>query len=181
MLLAFACGGCSVLHKGPRQEANYFDLSYPSAPLVGEGVVVEVDAVRSDQPYDERMVFRVTGHRLEIDEFNRWAGRPEAMVEKYLALAFAAPPEPGAAKCRVAVRILQLEARLSPPAVTVALWAEIRRDGGDAAAFRKAYRRELPLDGGTGESFARSVGDALSAIAKEMAADASACGAMARE
>ena len=82
---------CSVSLVPPTDftEPKTFDLASPS-PLEGLPFIIEVDAFSNECSGRFKMVFREKGNRIEIDQYNRWAMTPGAMLTKYLAARFAA-------------------------------------------------------------------------------------------
>ena len=73
-------------------DPKIFDLSSPT-PVEGLPYLVEVETFSNECAGRFKMVFREDENRIGIDEYNRWAMPPAAMLTKYLSARFAASPE----------------------------------------------------------------------------------------
>ena len=80
----------SLLPSTEYTEPKTFDLPSP-VPFEGLPFIVEVDSFSNECSGRFKMVFREEGNRIEIDQYNRWALTPGAMLTRYLAARFAAP------------------------------------------------------------------------------------------
>ncbi len=174
----FACSslcillcGCSILQREPYKPVNYYDLSYPDARIDLKGAAVSIGEINADRPYGDRMVFRVSENRIEIDEFNRWACNPADMLNKYLSMAFEPDPAAKPAKYSVSLQILLIEASLDKPAARVAILATFSDKAKGDVVLRKIYRQEMPLEKVTGDDFAKAAGGQIAKIAQDIAQD----------
>ena len=82
--------GCNINVIPPTDvtETRIFDLVSPAS--IGElPFTVDVEAFSNECAGRFKMVFREEANRIEVDEFNRWAMPPAAMLTKYLAARFA--------------------------------------------------------------------------------------------
>ncbi len=162
--LALLCG-CGILSKEPYRPVNYYDLDCKAA--VNEALNIRIDEVSSVRPYSEKMVFRISGNRLEIDEFNRWADSPAELVRKYFTLAFQ-KKSPEAPALELKAEILQFEADLENRSVKIVIQAAV---SGQKTVSDRIYSQNVALEKVTGENFARGVETALSKIVEEISKD----------
>lgn len=82
----------NVIPPSDYKDPKVFDLSSPS-PIEGLAYTVEVETFSNECAGRFKMVFREDENRIGIDEYNRWAMTPAAMLTKYLSSRFAASPE----------------------------------------------------------------------------------------
>ena len=89
LLPLLAACSFSVIPQAEITDPRTFDLTSP--PSIGEiPFTVDVDAFSSECAGRYKMVFREASNRIDVDEYNRWAMPPGAMLTKYLAARFAA-------------------------------------------------------------------------------------------
>ncbi len=168
LLLLFLCG-CGIFSKEPYRGVNYYDFDCKTEKQYGIGInISEVTAVR---PYSDKMVFRISGNRIEIDEFNRWAGSPSELVKKYFTLYFDDRTSAKPFDYTMKAEIMQMEADLNKPSVNLMIQISIRSLQKDKTVLQKVYRERIPVLKVTGDSFAKGVETALGKICDEIAKD----------
>ena len=90
LLPLLAACSFSVIPQAEITDPRTFDLTSP--PSIGEiPFTVDVNAFSSECAGRYKMVFREASNRIDVDEYNRWAMPPGAMLTKYLSARFAAP------------------------------------------------------------------------------------------
>jgi ABC-type uncharacterized transport system auxiliary subunit len=166
--LVFLCG-CGIFSKEPYRGVNYYDFDCKADKQYG--ISINVSDVTADRPYSDKMVFRISGNRIEIDEFNRWAGSPSELVKKYFTLSFDNMNPAKPSDYTMKAEIMQLEADLNKSCVKLMIQTTIRSVQKDRIVLQKVYREELPVVKVTGESFAKGVEAALGKICDEIAKD----------
>ena len=92
LLPLLAACSFSVIPKTGYTETRTFDLSSP-APFGELPFIVEVESFSNECSGRYKMVVREDPNRIDVDEYNRWAMPPGAMLTKYLAARFAVPPD----------------------------------------------------------------------------------------
>jgi ABC-type uncharacterized transport system auxiliary subunit len=166
----FLCG-CGLLFKEPYNPVNYYDLSYPEAKQGIGDMRISVANVKADKPYSDKMVFRVSDNRIEIDEFNRWSCNPSDLIGRYFSLALAGSAKDGAKSCLLSAEILRLEANLKKSSVNLTLQVSIQNSSDGAAVLKKTYSKSIPVEKVSGESFAKGVETAMGNICVELSRD----------
>lgn len=163
----FLCG-CGIFSKEPYRAVNYYDFDCKAERQYGIGM--NISEVTADRPYSDKMVFRISGNRIEIDEFNRWAGSPSELVKKYFTMTFdnkTSKPSEYSMKSE----IMQIEADLNKSSVRLTMQISIRSVQTDKLLLQKIYRQEIPVVKVTGDSFAKGVETALGKISDELVTD----------
>jgi hypothetical protein len=79
----------SLFPKTDFTETRIFDLASPE-PLSSLPFLVDVESFSTECSGRYKMVFREDTTRISVDEYNRWAMPPGAMLTRYLAVRFAA-------------------------------------------------------------------------------------------
>ena len=169
ILFSLLLCGCGIFSKEPYRAVNYFDFDCKTEKR--HGISINVSDVTADRPYSDKMVFRISGNRIEIDEFNRWAGSPSELVKKYFTLSFddraaAKPPD-----YTMNAEIMQLEADLNKSSVKLMMQISVRSLQKDRIVIQKVYRYEMPVAKVTGDSFAKGIEAALGKISDELMTD----------
>ncbi|MFZ2657357.1 MAG: ABC-type transport auxiliary lipoprotein family protein [Victivallales bacterium] len=170
LALLLLCG-CGIFQKEPYIKVSYFDIGSPAAQDIG-GKPVLVGGVDASRPYLEKMVFRVSENRIEIDEYNRWSCSSADMLQKYLSLAY----ETSASNeklpvCLLKVEIFQIEADIAKSSAKLVLQASIEDRSSGKILIRKTYSEEIPVGKVTGESFAKGIAAAAAKILEQLTAD----------
>lgn len=165
----FVLCGCGIFSKEPYRVVSYYDFDCKSEKQYSIGV--NVSEVTADRPYSEKMVFRVSGNRIEIDEFNRWAGSPSELVKKYFFLSFDNRNSAKPSDYTMKIEIMQLEADLDKSSVKLMMQISVRSVQKDKPVLQKVYRQEIPVVKVTGESFAMGIEAALGKISDELMKD----------
>ena len=88
---AFAACHINLVPETDFTDPKIFDLASPS-PVTGLPFVVEVETFSNECSGRFKMIFREDENRISVDEYNRWAMPPAAMLTKYLSARFAATP-----------------------------------------------------------------------------------------
>ncbi|MFA6567981.1 MAG: hypothetical protein WCS96_07190 [Victivallales bacterium] len=169
VLFALVLCGCGIFSREPYRGVNYYDFDCKAEKKYGIGV--NVSEITADRPYSDKMVFRISGNRIEIDEFNRWAGSPSELVKKYFTLSFENKASVKPSDYIMKAEIMQLEADLNKASVNLMMQISIRAVQKDVIVVQKVYREEIPVVKVTGESFARGVETALGKISDELSRD----------
>jgi len=169
VLFALLLCGCGIFSKEPYRGVNYFDFDCKTEKQYG--ISINVSDVTADRPYSDKMVFRVSGNRIEIDEFNRWAGNPSELVKKYFTLSFDDRNAVKPSDYTMKAEIMQFEADLNKSSVKLMMQISIRSAQTDKSVLQKVYRQEIPVVKVTGESFARGIETALGKTADELVKD----------
>lgn len=86
-----------VLSPTPFREVKYHDLGNPEA-INEQGPFVEFSRWTLNGPYKTKMVFRGANNQLIINEYHKWAQTPDALLGRYLTLAFRGRPESDSVK-----------------------------------------------------------------------------------
>ena len=172
----FACAffalvlcGCGIFSKEPYRVVNYYDFDCKTEKQYG--VNINISEITADRPYSDKMVFRISANRIEIDEFNRWSGSPSELVKRYFTLYFDNSSSAKPSDYAMKAEIMQIEADLNKPCVKLMMQVSIRSMQNDKIVVQKVYREEIPVVKVTGESFARGVETALQKISDEIAKD----------
>lgn len=168
VLVSMLLCGCGIFSKEPYRVVNYYDFDCKAERQYGIGI--NVSEVTADRPYSDKMVFRISGNRIEIDEFNRWAGSPSELVKKYFTMTFdnkTSKPSEYSMKSE----IMQLEADLNKSSVKLMMQISIRSLQTDRLVLQKVYRQEIPVVKVTGDSFAKGVETALGKMSDELVKD----------
>ena len=171
VLFAFVLCGCGIFSKEPYRVVNYYDFDCKSEKK--NGTSINVSEISADRPYSDKMVFRISENRIEIDEFNRWAGSPSELFKKYFTLAFDNRNSAKPSDYTMKAEIMQLEADLNKSTVRLMMQISIRSVQTDKIVLQKVYREEIPVEKVTGESFARGIESALGKIADKLSDDMS--------
>ena len=169
ILLALFLCGCGIFSKEPYRIVNYYDFDCKADKQYG--ISISVSDVTADRPYSDKMVFRISGNRIEIDEFNRWAGSPSELVKKYFTLSFdnINPAKPS--DYTMKAEIMQFEADLNKSTVKLMMQITVRAVQKDRIVIQKVYREENPVIKVTGDSFAKGIEEALGKICDELSKD----------
>ena len=169
VLLALLLCGCGIFSKEPYRGVNYYDFECRADKQYGTSI--NVSEITADRPYSDKMVFRISGNRIEIDEYNRWAGTPSELIRKYFTVSFDGKSSEKPSDYAMKAEIMQLEADLNKLSVKLMMQISIRSVQKDKIVLQKVYRGEIPVVKVTGESFARGVETALGKISDELAND----------
>ena len=169
VLIALFLCGCGIFSKEPYRIVNYYDFDCKADKQYG--ISISVSEITADRPYSDKMVFRISGNRIEIDEFNRWAGSPSELVKKYFSSSFENASSAKPSDYTMKSEIMQLEADLNKSSVKLMMQISIRSVQKDRIVLQKVYREEIPLAKVTGESFARGVETALGKISDALVKD----------
>ena len=92
LLPLFAACSFSVIPPAEYTETRTFDLASPD-PAGDLPFVVDVETFSNECSGRYKMVVREDANRIDVDDYNRWAMPPGAMLTKYLAAKFAAEPD----------------------------------------------------------------------------------------
>jgi len=169
LLFALFLCGCGIFSKEPYRGVNYYDFDCKAEKQYG--ISINVSEVTADRPYSDKMVFRISGNRIEIDEFNRWAGSPSELVKKYFTLSFDNKTSIKPSDYTMKAEIMQLEADLNRSSVNLMVQISVRSVQTDKVVLQKMYRQEIPIVKVTGENFARGVEAGLGKISEELVKD----------
>jgi len=156
--------GCSIFPETqPAIPVSYFDIGCPdkmeqTAPLKE----IEIQNVKTTDPYNERMVFRDSDTHIQIDDYNRWASLPNEMLKKYLILAFNQNNTGKLQKSAVSnldlyATIICLESDLRTNDAKMAILIEIRDDKKGDLQYTEFITDSERIDKMSAESFASAV------------------------
>jgi ABC-type uncharacterized transport system auxiliary subunit len=169
VLLSLVLCGCGIFSKEPYRRVNYYDFGCKADKQYG--LSINVSGVAVDRPYSDKMVFRISENRLEIDEYNRWAGSLSELVKKYFTLSFENKDPAKPSEYFMKVEVMQLEADLNKSFVTMVMQITIISAQKDKVVLQKVYKEEIPLIKVTGENYAKGVETALGKITGELVKD----------
>lgn len=163
--------GCGLFFRESYNKINYYDLSYPEVKQsIGD---LGLSIVKPDKPYSDKMVFRVSENRIEMDEFNRWSCNPSDLISKYFTLAFdfENSSKDKSKRCLLSMEILRIEANLKTSSVELILKVSIQNSKNGDVVLKKTYSQTIPVEKVTGESFAKGVETAMGKICVELSQD----------
>ena len=97
-LVVFVCVMTScVLSPTTFRVVKYHDLGNPDM-INTKGPYVDFSRLTLNGPYKTKMVFRAKNNQLVINEYHKWAQTPDALLGRYLSLAFRGQPESDSVK-----------------------------------------------------------------------------------
>lgn len=155
--------GCSIFPKNPNVPVTYFDIGAPGEiESLKKAPQVDIQDVKTMDPYNERMVFRASETHIEIDEYNRWASSPNEMIKKYFILALNQNDLnkvqlQGNERLKLYVQILCLELDLNKKSVKMTLFVQIRKSFGGDVIYSEVLSENESVNNVTAENFAGSV------------------------
>ncbi len=157
LLPVLAACSFSVIPEAEITEPRTFDLTSPSS--IGETpFTVDVDAFSSECAGRYKMVFRKASNRIDVDEYNRWAMPPGAMLTKYLAARFAAPSghygRDGRPAFELDGSVLNCELNKEKKQVDLLVHFFIIEHGDNDFKITGTENYGIPVDGTTAEAFA---------------------------
>ena len=171
VLLAIVLSGCGILSREPYHKVNYYDLSFPQTKHEIGDMRISVSGIEADRPYSNKMVFRVSENRLEMDDFNCWICSPSDLIGKYFIFALENSAKDGAKSCSLSAEILQMEADLDKSSVKLILQVSIRDSSSGDLLLDKTYSQVIPVEKVTGESYAKGVETAMDKTCVELSQD----------
>lgn len=163
VLAILLISGCSIFPKTPNIPITYFDIGAPGEiESLKKAPQVNIQDVKTMDPYNERMVFRVSETHIEIDEYNRWASPPSEMIRKYFFIAFNQngwnkAQLQGNERLELYVQILCLESDLTKKTVKVTLSVQIRKSFDGDVVYSEILSEQQSVDNITAEKFAETV------------------------
>ncbi|MEI6056326.1 MAG: hypothetical protein WCR55_09750 [Lentisphaerota bacterium] len=161
--LLLLCAGCSIFPKNENIPVTYFDIGAPGEiEGLKQSPQVDIQDVKTMDPYNERMVFRVSETHIEIDEYNRWASSPDEMIRKYFVIAFNQNDLnkvklQGDNRLELYVQILCLESDLTKKTVKVTLAVQIKKSLDGNVVYSEILSEQQSVDNVTAEKFAETV------------------------
>ena len=148
-----------------------FDLASPS-PLEGLPFIIEVDAFSNECSGRFKMVFREKGNQIEIDQYNRWAMTPGAMLTKYLAVCFAADSgnqeHAGKPVFVLDGSVLNWELDKTKKQVDMVVRYFIVEPGNSSFRITGTEDYSIPVDGTSAEAFADGMNKAAAKFAEHV-------------
>ena len=177
VLIAIFLSGCGLFFREPYNKVNYYDLSYPKEKQSIGDLRLSVSGIKADKPYSDKMVFRVSENRIEMDEFNRWSCNPSDLVGKYFTLAFENSSKDGSKSYNLSAEILRMEADLKSSSVILILQVSVQSpENGNAGIqwrcrLKNTYSQTISVEKVTGENFAKGVEAAMVKICAELSQD----------
>jgi len=140
----------------PYRQVRLYDLGRPELAAAPFPAVRAV-AFTAAGPYRFKMVSRLPGNELRLDEYNQWAQPPAALLERFVRQAF---PAEASASVEITGEILGFEADLTgsePKAVIEADYQFRDRTGSGTPAAIRHFRAEVPLSEYNGAAFAAAM------------------------
>ncbi len=173
VLIGIFLSGCGLFFREPYNKVNYYDLSYPKEKQSIGDLGLSVSGIKADKPYSDKMVFRVSENRIEMDEFNRWSCNPSDLISKYFTLAFdfENSSKDKSKWCLLSMEILRIEANLKTSSVELILKVSIHNSTNHNVVLKKTYSQTISVEKVTGESFAKGVETAMGKICAELSQD----------
>ncbi len=153
--------GCSIFPEAqPDIPVSYFDIGTPLKIVeTGKSNKIDIQDVRTTDPYNERMVFRSSDTHLQIDDYNRWASAPNEMFKNYFILAF----NDGNLnklhfqdenRLELYITIMCLEADLRTREVRLAMFVEVKQSQLGSQLYTEIMSDSAKVDTLSAESFA---------------------------
>lgn len=155
--------GCSIFPKNETIPVTYFDIGAPGKIANLDNVPpIDIQEVRTTDPYNERMVFRASETQIKIDEYNRWASAPNEMLKKYFILALNQYDTnklqlQNGNRFELSMTIMCLEANLNTKEVMLELLFEITTAQNNKIVYTEVMKENQKVDSLTAESFAGDV------------------------
>ncbi len=170
LLPLFAACNVNVIPPADYTETRTFDLASP-APLAELPFVVEVETFSNECSGRYKMVLRENANRIEVDEYNRWAMPPGAMLTKYLAARFA--DQPGSRSGDQAEKqafsldgsVLNCELDKSKKQVDLLVHFFITEPGNSSFRITGTENCSIPVESTTAEAFAEGMNKAAAKFA----------------
>lgn len=168
LLPLLAACSFSLLPKTEFTETKVFDLVSPE-PLDKLPFTIEVDAFSSECAGRFKMTFREEKNQIEVDQYNRWAMPPGAMLTKYLAARFAAPSgnhsRDGKPTFELDGSILNCELNKSEKKVDLMVHFFIIEHGDDTLKITGTEDYSIPVEDDSADSFADGMNKAAAKFA----------------
>lgn len=174
LLPLLAACSFSVIPKTGYTETRTFDLSSP-APFGELPFIVEVESFSNECSGRYKMVVREDPNRIDVDEYNRWAMPPGAMLTKYLAARFAVPPDNHLSQSKKPVFVLDgsvLNCELNKPQKQVELLVHfiIIKPGKDDFRITGTENCTVPVKETTAEAISSGMDKAAGQFADRVVA-----------
>src|SRR5688572_23534301 len=84
VLMLFSTVAAFIGCAGRTPATRYYDLVPPAARSGGDGPVIALEALATDDVYDdERIVYRTSRYRLDYYDYHRWSAPPGVMISNY--------------------------------------------------------------------------------------------------
>jgi len=90
IFICFFITSC-ILSPTPFRKVKLHDLGTP-ALINKQGPYVNFTRFTLNGPYKTKMVFRAKNNELVVNEYHKWGQPPDALIERYLILAFRGKP-----------------------------------------------------------------------------------------
>ncbi len=159
-----------VLSPRAFRAVKYHDLGNPEM-INPNGPYVDFSRLILNGPYKTKMVFRAKNNELVINEYHKWAQIPDALLGRYLALAFRGKPESDNIKSHsVKGTILAFEAdEETSKAVLMIEYTIVEPSQGKKKSFSKTFtvdmKEKKPGD------FATAMSEIAANLAKQLKKD----------
>ena len=148
-----------------------FDLATP-APITGLPFAVDVETFSNECAGRYKMVLRKDENQIEIDEYNRWAIPPAAMLTKYLSARFASSPEGVRGKSKPLFSldgsVLVCELNTQKKQVCMMVHYIITDPGDDTFKISGTENYSIPVEDDSAESFASGMNLAAAKFADQV-------------
>ena len=168
LLPLLAACSFSVIPQAEFTETRTYDLVSP-APLGELPFIIDVDAFSSECASRYKMVFREEANRIVIDEYNRWAMPPGAMLTKNLAARFAEQcgnqGRDGKPAFELDGSVLNCELNKTKKQVDLMVHFFIIEHGNDLFRITGTESYSVTVDGTTAEAFADGLNKAAAKFA----------------
>ena len=171
ILFCLALCGCGIFSKEPYRDVNYYDFTCKTKNQKDLGIMVS--ELSADRPYSDKMVFRISDYRIEMDEYNRWSASPAELTRKYFAVAFENANPAKAPDYVFKAEIMQFEADLGRSKIRLMLQVSVSSAKSGNVLIHKVYSEDIPVEKVTGESFAAGIETCLDRIVVKLAKDMS--------
>lgn len=171
LIAILAACSISVLPPTDYTDPKTFDLASP-APLDGLPFIVEVESFSNECSGRYKMVFREEANSIVIDEYNRWSMPPGAMLTKYLAARFAAPPGKQDKTVKPVFvldgSVLTCELYVNAKQVDLMVHYFIVEPGNETFRITGTEDYNIPVDDTTAEAFADGINKAAAKFADQV-------------
>lgn len=155
---------CSIFPEvQPNIPVSYFDIGTPCKIVeIDKPIKIDIQGVKTTDPYNERMVFRASDTHIQIDDYNRWASTPNEMFRKYFIFAFNQADlntfqVQDDNRLELYMTIMELEADLKTKEVRLAIFVELKQALSGNQLYTELMRDNAKVDNLSAENFAFTV------------------------
>ena len=175
ILCGMLCMSCNFLPSEPYREVHSYDLGVPASA----GLPLSVQPFGTDSACKFKLLYRVGGNEMLIDEYNKWTQPPGQMLTKYLRLAFRSesgeagklPPQ---LDCELSGSILAFEADLDAKKVNLGVHYTLSSMKLDSKPGDRTTIFSQPFSTNEPEAIAEAMTKAAAQLVESVKSDAKA-------